>query len=270
MRFLLQRTPARATTSALRDIFLNPPSLSIRHHYPLSSFSTARTAQPLCNSTIDTKQNVPKEDPPTTLQHYDGPAPPKILYTSCPQEANEYLSQLDGSVLGFDMIWPLVSAEHIISLMQFCGDRLIVLYQRTDKYHSMLPSVGVCLIRDPNVYKVGLRIKEDYNKLVEYLSSIYRFEPSSFLALSRLARMVEPEWRGGGKGYIHLEDLCERYLVKGMNRRVTKKRDNWDKELSWKAKRHAAADFTRLSGYTLSSYQSQTLKALISTTRPCV
>ncbi|WVQ69803.1 uncharacterized protein L199_008024 [Kwoniella botswanensis] len=132
------------------------------------------------------------------------------------------------------------SFDRSISLIQFCDKDLIVLFQLGE--NGVLPKEAIKLINNPEIYKLGVNIKGDLNRLNDNFSDDGNFKPASFLELSRLARMVEPEWRGKGRRLISLADQCQHFLGKTLNKDETIRQGNWDGELKEEATDYAAND----------------------------
>ncbi|WWD01117.1 hypothetical protein V866_008056 [Kwoniella sp. B9012] len=132
------------------------------------------------------------------------------------------------------------SLDRSISLIQLCDQDLIVLFQLGDD--GGLPKQAINLINDPKIYRLGVNIKGDLNRLNDNFSDDGNFKPAAFLELSRLARMVEPEWRGKGRRLISLADQCQRFLGKTLDKYETIRQGNWDGELKEEATDYAAND----------------------------
>ncbi|OCF71588.1 hypothetical protein I204_07647 [Kwoniella mangroviensis CBS 8886] len=224
-----QSIPAPGTITISRHghgTILSPRQTVIR------SFHTTVS---ICNESARTSAELP-------FFHYrDYPNPPKVVYTSCPKEANKYLSQLKGPALGLDLEWTTFPRyRRPISLIQLCDEDLIVVFQLGED--ETLPEQAIKLIEDPRIYKFGIDIKGDLYRLTCILPGDKKTNPASFLELSRLARMVEPEWRGKGRRFICQAAQSQQYLGKALNRDDHVRYGNWDVELKEEAIEYAAND----------------------------
>ncbi|OCF36393.1 hypothetical protein I316_01641 [Kwoniella heveanensis BCC8398] len=233
--------------------------------------------------------------------HYSTyPVPPKLVYTSHPEEANDLLSCLRGNVFGFDLEWP-PAGEYTVSipgggtmkkkigmtwdesrrkwifgqgrtaLMQFCDETLVVLIHLGENMD--IPSKAIDIILDPKIYKLGVQVKGDGQKLLRdfpihfalppaHLNPSSSTEqdgskpatsssprspsaavgPAGLLELSYLARAVDPIGTGPGTTLISLANLTKSYLGKELAKPAKVRRGNWFEALDQEAKEYAAND----------------------------
>ncbi|WRT67395.1 uncharacterized protein IL334_004366 [Kwoniella shivajii] len=180
--------------------------------------------------------------------HYQHcPCPPQVIYTSDSAEANEHLSRLQGNVLGFDLEWPPFILENRAAMIQLCDENLVVLIHIGKD--GEIPSKAIELLRDPKINKVGVFIGGDMKKLIRDFPHLFDDpnlpKPASILELSRLVRLVDPEWRGPGKRMISLAEQCEHYLDKVLDKDDNLRKGNWAGELD-----HAAIDYAANDVYS--------------------
>ncbi|WVQ98983.1 hypothetical protein IAU59_006115 [Kwoniella sp. CBS 9459] len=230
--------------------------------------------------------------------HYSAyPSPPQVVYTSHAEEANDLLSCLKGNILGFDLEWP-PAGEYTVSipgggtmkkkigmtwdesrkkyifgqgrtaLMQFCDEKLVVLIHLGENMD--IPSKAIELIRDPKIYKLGVQVKGDGQKLLRdfpnhfalplppvdpalrdatatersasVISSSHNVGPAGLLELSYLARAVDPIGTGPGTTLISLANLTKSYLGKQLAKPAKVRRGNWFEALDQEARDYAAND----------------------------
>ncbi|WWD09860.1 hypothetical protein V865_007989 [Kwoniella europaea PYCC6329] len=173
------------------------------------------------------------------FDYRERPNPPKVVYTSSPSEANEYLSQLNGNALGFDLEWPVCRKERDpttgrevrkqgkVALLQFCDEHMILLYHVRD--HTTLPSEITRLLRDPKIYKLGVAVGQDGSKITRDFPDIFPKLPLELLE-QKLARMVDPErWKHRTYHLISLADLCKTYLGKRLDKSEDVRMGDWSK-----------------------------------------
>ncbi|WVF71922.1 hypothetical protein IAT40_006732 [Kwoniella sp. CBS 6097] len=245
-------------------------------------------------SSVIAAGTVAKEDASPRLPyfHYSTyPSPPKIAYTSHPEEANDLLSCLRGNALGFDLEWP-PAGEYTVSipgggtmkrrigmtwdesrrkwiwgqgrtaLMQFCDERLVVLVHLGENMD--IPTKAIEIIRDPQIYKLGVQVKGDGQKLLRDFPNHFHFAPqpnadsstietpspsasrnigpAGLLELSFLARAVDPIGTGPGTTLISLANLTKSYLGRELTKPAKVRRGNWFEALDQEARDYAAND----------------------------
>ncbi|WVW82806.1 hypothetical protein I302_104817 [Kwoniella bestiolae CBS 10118] len=235
------------------------------------------------NGKLQSKSTVIPSQLP--MFHYDQYSPkPQIAYTSSTDEANDLLGCLKGDVLGFDLEWPpggkykvtqpdgsvktvrigmtwskekggYVFGQGRTALMQFCDERLVVLVHLGEKMD--IPSKAIEILRSPKIYKLGVQVRGDGQKLLRDFPQ--HFTPSTsacsssetipyevgikgLLELSYLARGVDPIGTGPGSTLIGLAALSQRYLRKQLDKSNDVRKGNWVEVLDQKQKDYAAND----------------------------
>ncbi|WVQ69784.1 uncharacterized protein L199_008004 [Kwoniella botswanensis] len=210
------------------------------------------------------------------LFHYDQYFPkPQIAYTNSTEEANDLLECLKGDVLGFDLEWPPAGTYKIpqpdgttknvkigmtwdekkggyvfgqgrTALMQFADERLVILVHLGEKMD--IPSKAIEILRSPTIYKLGVQVRGDGQKLLRDFPQHFTSTSSSdmgikgLLELSFLARGVDPIGTGPGNSLIGLSRLAERYLGKRLDKSLDVRKGNWFERLDQKQKDYAAND----------------------------
>ncbi|WWD09843.1 hypothetical protein V865_007971 [Kwoniella europaea PYCC6329] len=210
------------------------------------------------------------------LFHYDQYSPkPQIAYTNSIEEANDLLGCLKGDILGFDLEWPPAGTYKIsqpdgttknvkigmtwdekkggyvfgqgrTALMQFADERLVVLVHLGEKMD--IPPKAIEILRSPTIYKLGVQVRGDGQKLLRDFPQHFTSTSSSdigikgLLELSFLARGVDPIGTGPGNSLIGLSRLAERYLGKRLDKSLDVRKGNWFERLDQKQKDYAAND----------------------------
>ncbi|KAJ9127393.1 hypothetical protein QFC24_000800 [Naganishia onofrii] len=180
--------------------------------------------------------------------------PPTKAYTADPQEANELLSMIKGNAIAFDMEWPFTKGRKRVvlpggkvmmqgfanqgktALIQVGDDDLIVLV-----HLSMMkdfPSKLREIIENPKVYKLGVNVIGDAQKLVRDYGNLYM---KGVLDLSYIARAVDEANCKPGGSKIALAKLCEQYTGCELDKGPVRQSD-WSKRLSQAQMDYAAND----------------------------
>ncbi|WWD01101.1 hypothetical protein V866_008039 [Kwoniella sp. B9012] len=227
------------------------------------------------NGKLQSRSHSPKSSD-LPLFHYDQYSPkPQIAYTNSTEEANDLLGCLKGDVLGFDLEWPPAGTYKIpqpdgttknvkigmtwdekkggyvfgqgrTALMQFADERLVVLVHLGEKMD--IPSKAIEILRSPTIYKLGVQVRGDSQKLLRDFPQHFTSTSSSdmgmkgLLELSFLARGVDPIGTGPGNSLIGLSRLAERYLGKRLDKSLDVRKGNWFERLDQKQKDYAAND----------------------------
>ncbi|OCF71585.1 hypothetical protein I204_07643 [Kwoniella mangroviensis CBS 8886] len=210
------------------------------------------------------------------LFHFDQYSPkPQIAYTASIEEANDLLGCLKGDILGFDLEWPPAGTYKIpqpdgtmksvkigmtwdekkggyvfgqgrTALMQFADEKLVVLVHLGEKMD--IPSKAIEILRSATIYKLGVQVRGDGQKLLRDFPQHFISTSSSdmgikgLLELSFLARGVDPIGTGPGNSLISLSRLAERYLGKRLDKSLDVRKGNWFERLDQKQKDYAAND----------------------------
>ncbi|XPT02390.1 Exodeoxyribonuclease I [Ascochyta lentis] len=129
---------------------------------------------------------------------YRGPEDKRIAVHYCKtKEVAERVAQhfANEEVVGFDIEWkPYASASSIkknVSLIQLaCEDRIalfhVALFKGTTAAQLMPPTLKA-ILQSPNIYKVGVCVKGDFNRIVKFLG----IEAQGVFELSRLHNLVQ-------------------------------------------------------------------------------
>nr|XP_031861093.1 uncharacterized protein CI109_003453 [Kwoniella shandongensis]KAA5528165.1 hypothetical protein CI109_003453 [Kwoniella shandongensis] len=222
--------------------------------------------------------------------------PPSIVYTTCPSEADDLVSCLKGNVLGFDLEWPPAGKYRVpipgggtmekrigmkwnetlkkyewgqgrTALVQLCDEKMVILIHLGE--NTDLPQKVIEIIRDPSIYKLGVQVKGDGQKLLrdfpehfdplpsssdttergdsEAISEVDNRRtrhrgPSGLLELSHMARAIDPITVGPGSTLIKLATLCRTYLEKELDKSDDVRRGNWFGVLDRSQRDYAAND----------------------------
>ncbi|WVR05331.1 hypothetical protein IAU60_002345 [Kwoniella sp. DSM 27419] len=243
---------------------------------------------PVKPKAVASRPTTKHSSPPTLTFHYGSyPCPPKVAYTSDPEEANDLLACLRGPVLGFDLEWPPAGTYDVpipgggtrrkkvgmtwneslrkwdfgqgrVALMQFCDERLVVLVHLGET--TDIPQKAVELLRDPSIYKLGVQVRGDGQKLLRDFPQHFATPasassssssasaspspsgPSGLLELSFMARAVDPVATGPGAGLISLANLTKAYTGRVLPKPMDVRKGNWFEPLDQPAKDYAAND----------------------------
>ncbi|WRT67397.1 uncharacterized protein IL334_004368 [Kwoniella shivajii] len=258
---------------------------------PLVTPATIPVPNQIAKEPISYKRNASK--PTATLPrpsnlpifHYSQYTPaPQVAYTSSIEEANDLLSCLKGDVLGFDLEWPPGGRHRILqkdgsyvekriamtwnettrkydigqgrtALMQFCDEKLVVLVHLGEKMD--IPSKAIEILRSPSIYKLGVQVRGDGQKLLRDFPDHFipprpspptTISPSNDIGLkglfelSLLARAVDSIGTGPGGGLISLSNLSKWYLEKELDKDKDVRKGDWTGVLDQKQKDYAAND----------------------------
>ncbi|KAJ9096429.1 hypothetical protein QFC21_005251 [Naganishia friedmannii] len=180
--------------------------------------------------------------------------PPTMAYTADPQEANELLSMIKGNAIAFDMEWPFSKGRKRVvlpggkfdmqgfakqgktALVQVGDDNLIVLVHLS--MMKEFPSKLREIVEDPKVYKLGVNVIGDAQKLVRDYGNLYM---KGVLDLSYIARAVDAANCKPGGSKIALAKLCEAYTGCELDKGPVRQSD-WSKRLSQAQMDYAAND----------------------------
>ncbi|ORX33838.1 ribonuclease H-like domain-containing protein [Kockovaella imperatae] len=212
-----------------------------------------------------TRKSKPKVVVPTGLPLYDHTTftpRPKVAYTSDVNEANDLLSCLKGDVLGFDMEWPTAGQRAPngtvlgrfwddeekkyrftvprTALLQFCDDELIVMVHIW--HMDRIPEKVVEILQDPKIFKTGVAIRNDGNKLLRDYPEAFPQGIASLLELSLLARRADPLNTGPGRTLIGLAKLVASYLHRHLDKDQDVRGSNWMLPLTRERATYAAND----------------------------
>ncbi|KAJ9114292.1 hypothetical protein QFC22_005744 [Naganishia vaughanmartiniae] len=180
--------------------------------------------------------------------------PPTMAYTADPEEANELLSMIKGNAIAFDMEWPFskgrkrvvlpggkidmqgFSKQGKTALVQVGDDNLIVLVHLS--MMKEFPSKLREIVEDPKVFKLGVNVIGDAQKLVRDYGNLYM---KGVLDLSYIARAVDAANCKLGRSKIALAKLCEAYTGCELDKGPVRQSD-WSKRLSQAQMDYAAND----------------------------
>ncbi|KAJ4312210.1 hypothetical protein N0V94_007553 [Neodidymelliopsis sp. IMI 364377] len=129
---------------------------------------------------------------------YRGPGDKRLSVHYCKtKEVAERVVQhfVNEKVLGFDIEWkpwssPLSIKKNVSLIQLACEDRIalfhIALFSGTTAAQLMPPTLKA-ILESPDVYKVGVAVKGDFNRITKYLE----VEPQGVFELSRLNNLVQ-------------------------------------------------------------------------------
>ncbi|WVO14188.1 hypothetical protein L204_101820 [Cryptococcus depauperatus] len=183
------------------------------------------------------------------------PRPPTVVYTRSITEADDLIGCLKGSMVGFDIEWPMKLnkkwnrttnryefQQGRTAMVQLCDEKLIILIHLETTMD--LPPKLIDLIRDPKVYKLGVNSKGDGQKLIRDFPQHFPEDkgPSSLLELSWMAKAVDPDRAGYGRTLIALSVLCRGYLGRELDKDPNVRQSDWSRELNVNQREYAAND----------------------------
>ncbi len=104
---------------------------------------------------------------------------------------------------------------------------------------------------DPNIYKAGVQVKGDGQKLVRDFPAAFPHGVTNLLELTQVARAVDPLGIGPGNTLVSLSNLSKRYLGKELDKEDGVRRSNWmdvlsgqQRECEWERARARASACT--------------------------
>ncbi|KAF8807243.1 ribonuclease H-like protein [Phlegmacium glaucopus] len=187
---------------------------------------------------IDKSPPRPAPTKAYSWQEYNSLA--KMLYIRDHQQANEELSKLNATVLGFDLEWKPTfyrgGKENRVALVQLANHDTILLLQISAMQE--FPSKLAEILSNPDVVKAGVAIQNDAKKFYnDYRVSIY-----NCVDLSLFARTVDnARWQGKYDHPLGLARLIESYEYRLLDKgKIT--RSNWEAMLSEAQQEYASND----------------------------